>query len=204
MTELNTEKKENTEKPSRKGKILPLKTISETIKVGEMINKLDNGKIRRRNYTFYVLAINTGVEIDDLCRFKVSDIKGRKSIDYKGQKIALDSGLREIIKRYIKTNNLKTTDYLFPSVKSGRPISRITVYKFLKKAGKELGLSHFSGTSLRKTYAYLVYKYSDLATATKLLGFKSTTDFLHYIGEEDSGVTVLIGKHAGFRPDKIR
>lgn len=140
-----------------------------------------------RDYTLFLLGINTGLRVTDLLDLKVKDIKGKKKIMVKEGKtdkprtIQL-TNIYEELNTYIKT--LNGTEWLFPSRKGDKSISRIQAYRTLNKAAEMCDIEDGIGThTMRKTFGYWYYKQTkDVAKLQMILNHSHPEITLRYIG----------------------
>ena len=84
------------------------------------------------------------------------------------------------------TNGMKADDYLFPSRKGDRPITRVQAYRILNKAAEYCGYDLDIGThSMRKTFGYHMYKGgADISELMTIFNHSSQSITLRYIGIE--------------------
>jgi integrase len=146
-----------------------------------------------RDYILFLLGINTGLRVSDLLNLKVKDIKGKKKIAVKEGKtekartIQLTNIYKEL-NTYIAT--LSGTEWLFPSRKGDKPISRIQAYRTLNKASEMVDMPDGIGThTMRKTFGYWHYKqFKDVAELQKILNHSHPEITLKYIGITDEQI----------------
>ena len=146
-----------------------------------------------RDYILFLLGINTGLRVSYLLNLKVKDIKGKKRITVKEGKtekartIQL-TNIYEELNQYIKT--LEGTEWLFPSRKGDKPITRIQAYRQLNKASEMVDMSDGIGThTMRKTFGYWHYKqFKDVAELQKILNHSHPEITLKYIGITDEQI----------------
>lgn len=155
-----------------------------------------------RNYMYFLIGINTALRVSDLRMLRAYDFikHDYKKIVVDEQKTGkektmfLNPSVAEEIKRYIESNELSETDFLFPSrkKKDGKkvPISRVQAYNivhdFIKAVGLE-GTGDYGTHTLRKTWAYMYYthKEKDVAYLMTKLNHSSQQITLRYIGITD-------------------
>lgn len=146
-----------------------------------------------RDYIMFLLGINTGLRVSDLLAIKIKDVKGKKKVILKEGKtdktrtIQL-ANIYDELNSYIKT--LKDTEWLFPSRKGDKPISRIQAYRQLNKAAEMVDIQDGIGThTMRKTFGYWYYKQTkDVATLQKILNHSHPEITLKYIGITDEEI----------------
>ncbi|TYR81185.1 site-specific integrase [Priestia megaterium] len=178
------------------------KSKKEEIKDVQPIRSLDNlddmkWSLRKwcgeRDYILFLLGINTGLRVSDLLKLKISDIRGKKKIAVKEGKtekprtIHLMNIYKEL-NDYI--NTLEGTEWLFPSRKGDKPISRIQAYRQLNKASEMVDIPDDIGThTMRKTFGYWYYKQTkDIATLQTILNHSHPEITLRYIGITDEEI----------------
>ena len=138
-----------------------------------------------RDYILFSLGINTGLRVSDLLALKVKDIKGKKRIVVKEGKTDKPrtiyiNGLYQELNDYIKTIN---SEWLFPSRKGDKAISRIQAYRSLNKAADMADLESVGTHTMRKTFGYWLYKQTkNVAQLQKILNHSHPQITLDYIG----------------------
>ncbi|MED4682459.1 tyrosine-type recombinase/integrase [Bacillus mycoides] len=146
-----------------------------------------------RDYILFLLGINTGLRVSDLLNLKISDIKGKKKIAVKegktkkGRTIHL-ANIYEELNTYIGT--IQGTEWLFPSRKGDKPISRIQAYRQLNKASQMVDMIDGIGThTMRKTFGYWYYKRTmNVAKLQMILNHSHPQITLKYIGITDEEI----------------
>jgi integrase len=146
-----------------------------------------------RDYILFLLGINTGLRVSDLLNLKIKDIKGKKKIIIKEGKtdkprtIQL-TNIYEELNDYIK--GLSGTEWLFPSRKGDKPISRIQAYRQLNKGAGMCDIIDGIGThTMRKTFGYWFYKQTkDVAKLQSILNHSHPNITLKYIGITDEEI----------------
>jgi integrase len=146
-----------------------------------------------RDYILFLLGINTGLRVTDLLNLKISDVKGKKKLSVKEGKTKKNrtiqlANIYNELNSYIAT--LKDTEWLFPSRKGDKPISRIQAYRQLNKASDMVDMSDGIGThTMRKTFGYWYYKQTkDIATLQTILNHSHPEITLRYIGITDEEI----------------
>ncbi len=141
-----------------------------------------------RDYLLFLMGINVGLRISDILKLKVKDVKDKKYVTIKEQK----SGK---IKRFPITDSYKTTledyiidkhtdEWLFPSQKGDKPITRIQAYRIINNACLKAGIMTNIGThTLRKTFGYHFYQETkDVALLQCIFNHSAPSITLRYIG----------------------
>jgi integrase len=149
-----------------------------------------------RDEALFVLGINTALRIGDLLLLKVCDVMDetgeiRDMAEVQEQKtkkkkyFPLNQSVKDTLASYLKTRQREDFDEpLFPSKRKGVALSRWRARRILYAAGQAVGLSRIGTHSLRKTFAYHVYRRTggNLGLVQKLLNHTSSADTLRYIG----------------------
>ncbi|MEH6957245.1 tyrosine-type recombinase/integrase [Neobacillus drentensis] len=145
-----------------------------------------------RDYIMFLLGINTGLRVSDLLQLKVKDLKGKKKVIVKEGKTDKPRTIHlhniyEELSDYIKGLD---SEWLFPSRKGNKPITRIQAYRQLNKAADMCDISEGIGThTMRKTFGYWYYKQSkDIATLQRILNHSHPEITLRYIGITDEEI----------------
>ena len=167
---------------------------SSAIKEKEIIEEIKNfytKKNKLRDLLFFLLAINTGLKLNELINLNIRDVKGKSYLTIKHN---LGKTVRQIpINKYIQNlinevaGTRKYGEPLFVSNFGGR-IDRTTVYKNFKDVCKELGLDKsLTASSLRKTFGYHYYMaYKDLSLLQWLFNQSTVIETMKYIGIEEN------------------
>lgn len=141
-----------------------------------------------RDYCLFVLGINSGLRISDLLALHLTDVKGKDRISLKEKKTGKhkDFPLSETCKKTIAEylNEHTGSEWLFPSRKGNKPISRVQAYRIISDAAKSIGITDAIGThTLRKTFGYWAYQQGvDITRIQKLLNHSAPSITLAYIG----------------------
>lgn len=162
-----------------------------------------------RDLLLFVIGINTAFRISDLLELKFKDVidEKRKVLSHiklketktnKHNKVAISKGVAKTIANFVDHNfkgNLE--DYLFTGKKDrNKPISRVSAWRIISAAAREVGLENIGTHTLRKTFAYHQYKNgTDIALLMDMLNHSSEANTLRYIGvsqdEKDQAVREL-------------
>ncbi|WP_394190565.1 tyrosine-type recombinase/integrase [Paenisporosarcina quisquiliarum] len=146
-----------------------------------------------RDYILFLLGINTGLRVADLLNLKISDVKGKKKLSVKEGKTEKNreiylTNIYDELNTYIAS--LDGTEWLFPSRKGDKAISRIQAYRQLNKASEMVDITDGIGThTMRKTFGYWHYKqFKDVAELQKILNHSHPAITLKYIGITDEQI----------------
>lgn len=164
------------------GKSLPIKDL----KVINLIKSFYKKKNNDRDLLFFLLAINTGLKINEILDLNISDIKGKDNLIVKQcvskikKRIPLNDEIKELVSKLAEKR--KGKEPLFISIHNKR-LSRNHVYEIFKSTCEELGLDDdISIASLRKTFGYHYYQeYRDLAYLQWLFNQATIISTMKYI-----------------------
>ena len=132
-----------------------------------------------RDYVLFALGIATGYRAGDLVSLKVRDIKEAlyhgyfrimeskkekckniREVNRRPREVKVVDKISILLKKFIR--NKKDYEFVFQSRKGvNQNISVAHVSRILKDAGNFFGLRNISAHSMRKTYAYRIYKQSN-------------------------------------------
>lgn len=140
-----------------------------------------------RDYMMFLIGINTGLRVGDLLELKIEDVKGKKAVmvlegkTEKSREIYL-TNIYDELNDYIAI--LEDTEWLFPSRKGDKAISRVQAYRQLNKAAGMVDITDGIGThTMRKSFGYWHYKqFKDVAELQKILNHSHPQITLDYIG----------------------
>lgn len=160
----------------------------------ESIKKILRGS-NLRDYTLFVLGVNSGLRVSDLLSLIVGDVvdergKPVERISLREQKTGklktfpLSDNARKAIAEYLESRRWKREEPLFISRKDRGTLQRAQAWKILNAAAQAVGVKDRIGThTLRKTFAYHAYKAGkDITLIQKLLNHHSPATTLRYIG----------------------
>jgi integrase len=140
-----------------------------------------------RNHFLFVLGINTGLRISDLLPLQVQNVRGKEYLTLyeqktgKANRIRLNQTLKNAIQTY--TRDMLDDEYLFPSYRTDKPITRIQAYRILQEAAAAVGLDSIGTHTLRKTFGYFFYqKTKDVALLQSIFNHSAPSITLRYIG----------------------
>jgi|tagenome__1003787_1003787.scaffolds.fasta_scaffold20989892_16 integrase len=146
-----------------------------------------------RDYILFLLGINTGLRVSDLLNLKIKDVKKKKKVVVKEGKTEKPrtihlNNIYHDVNDYIKI--LGGSEWLFPSRKGDKPISRIQAYRQLNKAARMVDITDGIGThTMRKTFGYWYYKETrDIASLQRILNHSHPEITLRYIGITDEEI----------------
>ena len=160
----------------------------QPIRDKEIIAKFKNKLLKKsyRDYMLFTVGINTGLRISDILPLKVSDVRGSHIIikekkTGKNKRFKINVPLRAELDKY--TANMSDDDYLFPSRKGDKPISRTQAYRILNDVAEALGVPEIGTHTLRKTFGYWHYKkFKDVVILQKIFNHSAPSVTLSYIG----------------------
>ncbi|MCI0183412.1 site-specific integrase [Sulfoacidibacillus ferrooxidans] len=148
-----------------------------------------------RDYTLFVMGINSGLRVGDLISLSICDvldnshkIKDRIAIKEmktgKSKNFPLSSNCKKAISEYLNSRSYNLNEPLFISRKKNQSLQRAQVWRIINGAARDVGIMDNIGThTLRKTFAYHAYKSGiDITLIQRLLNHSSTSITLRYIG----------------------
>ncbi|MDR2175364.1 MAG: tyrosine-type recombinase/integrase [Synergistaceae bacterium] len=175
---------------------MEVEPIRDRQKIEEMKKKLRDGN--PRDEALFTLGINAALRISDLLSLTVGDVLNANGwlVDAvelpdrkKGamRRFPLNKSVKSCLTSYLHSRRgASPSEPLFPSQQGDglSSLSRWQARKILSAAGKSMGLNRIGTNSLRKTFAYHVYKDSggDLGLVQRLLHQSCAESTLKYIG----------------------
>src|SRR5690625_5074788 len=142
-----------------------------------------------RDLLMFTIGINSGLRISDILPLKIGQVRGQTELTIREGKTGKTKTFRfnqAIIDAAAELipNGAADSDYLFPSRKAGRPISRVQAYRILSGAARDSGVTDSIGChSLRKTFGYHAYKAGvDLSLLQSIFNHAAQDVTLRYIG----------------------
>lgn len=154
-----------------------------------------------RNWMMFVTGINTGLRISDILPLQVKDVRNKTFLTIQERKTKKWKTVRLTPKLILAfdeyTAGMDDEDYLFPSQKTGRPISRIQAYRILRQAAEVLGIEYCATHTMRKTFGYHFYQqYKDVATLQEIFNHSSPSITLRYIGINQNTINAMMENFA--------
>lgn len=169
--------------------------IRDIAKIKEIKNILLKKSLR--DYTLFVLGINTGLRSSELLSLKISEVydfdrdcvkeflcpesrKGKAYSDF-----YLNDQVKEALSTYIKNTSFSSSDFLFKSAKNySSPITRQQAYRIILQAVRDAGIEDKIGThTLRKTFGYHAYRKGvAISLLQKIFHHTTKAETLAYIG----------------------
>jgi len=160
--------------------------------------KLNERKVFLRLHVILEILYSTGLRISELLNLKISSTNSLKDKFYirgKGgtqRLIIFTSRSINVIKlwvEFIKGNNDKKNDFLFPDNKNKKNVSRQIIFKDLKMLANKLDLDNKKVTphSIRHSFAtHLLNRGADLRSLQKMLGHAdiSTTEIYTQVRQD--------------------
>ncbi|MEG2684628.1 MAG: tyrosine-type recombinase/integrase [Erysipelotrichaceae bacterium] len=140
-------------------------------------------------YTMWILGSTTGYRISDLSELTVNDVKGSRLslVEKKTKKVRtvpVAPKLKRTLNKWIAKMGLSDNDFLFPSSKKiGSALSIRRFQQIFKKVSEIVATSYkFSTHSMRKTFAYNLYKATNnIALVMESLNHSSQEITLKYL-----------------------
>ena len=126
---------------------------------------------RPRDYLLFVLGINFALRVGDLLALRVGDVidEGGNIVDHliikeqktgKGKRITVNEAASCALSDYFQKVGVRPRgEYLFKSMRSEKPLDKVTVWKMLNSWCKAVGVKDNCGThTMRKTWGYWARK----------------------------------------------
>src|SRR5690625_2268124 len=112
--------------------VQPLKSLKDI----ERMKKALHG----RDLLIFIVGINSTLRISDILSLKVRDVTGdyiviREKKTGKAKRIRINSAIKEAVEELVP-KNAKADDWLFPSRKGSKAISRVQAWRILDAAAK--------------------------------------------------------------------
>lgn len=154
-------------------------------------------KVDDKYYILFEIGVGTGLQLQEILKFKIKDIRGKESIEASiGTKnikriFNIPKDLQEIINKF--TEGKEPEAYLIQGhASSTAALSREQAYRVFKSVGKSMGLNSIGAQTMRKTFAWRYYKATDdIYYLQNLLNHASPSITYRYIGEKPSVEVVL-------------
>ena len=162
-------------------------------------SKRDINRIKKslngRDLLLFIVGINSTLRISDILSLKVRDVLGdyielKERKTDKTKRIKINQAIKRAVKHLVP-KNAKEDDWLFPSRKGDKSISRVQAWRILNNAANRAGLRNirFGTHSMRKTAAYFAYNNgTDISTLMHVLNHSSERETLRYIGIEQEEI----------------
>ena len=175
------------------GKSLP-KALSEK-EIETLLNSCKNTPKGIRLRTMIELLYASGLRVSELLSLKMTSLLRENTslhIQGKGKKeriVPLHPIAKDALEKYLKLCNKKST-FLFPSPKTGNPITRDGFFKMLKKHALNVGVNptRVSPHAFRHSFAsHLLKGGANLRAVQELLGHEdiSTTEIYTHILDDE-------------------
>jgi len=160
----------------------------------------------KRNLFIFVLGINSGIRVGDLCKLKVNNFKNKKigdSIQIKEGKtgkqnfITINKSIYKTFMDYEKSYHLKDDDYLFKSRKAGYSLHSNSVKRLIKSWCAAINLKgNYGCHTLRKTFGYhqRVHNGVGIDVLMKRFNHSSPSITLRYLGINDQEINDICMK----------
>jgi Site-specific recombinase XerC len=172
--------------------VSPIKDDETLEKFKQLLRETDD-----KYYIMFEIGIGTGLQLQDILKFKNKDICNKESIvatiGTKNIKRTFNvpKELQEIIKQF--TEGKSPDAYLIIGhASSPAPLSREQAYRVFKAVGKSMGLNSIGAQTMRKTFAWKYFKTTnDIYYLQNLFNHASPSITYRYIGEKPNVQVVL-------------
>ncbi|MBT2697249.1 tyrosine-type recombinase/integrase [Bacillus sp. ISL-40] len=143
-----------------------------------------------RDYILFLIGINTGLRVSDILNLKTESIiklknKKRKEFMIKEGKTkkARMINITSIYNEVLAYASEVESEWLLPSRKGDKAISKIQAYRQLQKAGDMADLEAIGTHTMRKTFGYWFYKQTgNVAMLQEILNHSHPKITMTYIG----------------------
>ena len=169
-----------------------VKPLRSAEAIQNMREALEQNHFPKRNNLLFSLGINTGLRIGDLLKLRIEDVKGKSSVKIregktsKARVVHLDSVMADLAD-YLEGQ--PDVGYLFPSQRTGEPISTVQAYRILKAAGEKCGYDYIGTHTMRKTFGYHYFQRTkDIVTLMIIFNHSSQNITKRYIGIEEDDI----------------
>lgn len=154
-------------------------------------------KVDDKYYILFEIGVGTGLQLQEILKFKNKDIRGKESIEaHIGTKnitriFDIPEHLQKIVMDYTEGKDPEAYLILGHS-SSSAALSREQAYRVFKNVGKSMGLNSIGAQTMRKTFAWKYYKATnDIYYLQNLLNHASPSITYRYIGEKPNVEVVL-------------
>lgn len=181
----------------------PIKRRQDVLDIQDyLLNNANTAELGERNKMIFLIGTTTGYRAGDLVELKKRDVKEAlkrgeflifenkkkkskniREANRKPREAVLIPKVAKLLSEY--TKDMKEYEYIFKSRKGvNKHIGVPAISKELKKAGKYFGLEDITAHSMRKTYAYKIYKENnnDILLVKEMLGHSSVEETKKYLG----------------------
>jgi len=201
----------------------PIKSLQDIARISQHL--IQNG--RYRDNMLFILGINFGLRVSDLCQLRFCDLLEEAAGGYafkrsfaileqktkntrkvqRNRHITINAAVISAVELYLRHNKTpRLDDFLFVSEsnRANGALSRVSVDRILKGIGADLDLPYKMAThTLRKTFAYHQMAFADndprmLLLLQKIFGHSSVSMTLDYIGiTKDEIAQAYLGLNLG-------
>ena len=172
--------------------VSPIKDDETLEKFKQELRKVDD-----KYYILFEIGVGTGLQLQEILKFKNKDIRGKDSIEacIGTKNIKRTFNIPEELQKIIKdfTEGKDPEAFLIQGhASSYAALSREQAYRVFKSVGKSMGLNSIGAQTMRKTFAWRYYKATnDIYYLQNLLNHASPSITYRYIGEKPNVEVVL-------------
>lgn len=168
----------------------------------QAIKKLLAGE--SRNLLLFTMGVNNGLRVGDLLKLKVKDVRHLKPGEFitvrenktgKENILMVNRSVHRALNQYLKDVHPDDEDWLFPSRKTGRPLTIQAVNALVKKWTRTINLKGNHGAhTLRKTFGYIQRtRYGvGFEILAKRFNHSNPAITMRYLGIEDREVSGVL------------
>ena len=175
---------------------LLLKTTDRILRLAKLRYNTRKRTIQR-DVTLVILALNTGLNLTEICAIKLSDIEifetsGVMQVrERKKRKLPLNKVVQDALQAWleVRPTDCPENDFLWIAVESDADgaLSSRSIQRIIQKIGEEAGLKHLSVQMLRHTFAKnLIDQKTPLEQVAALLGYESLESLRIYLDDSEA------------------
>ncbi len=168
----------------------------------QAIKKLLAGE--SRNLLLFTMGVNNGLRVGDLLKLKVKDVRHLKPGEFvtvrenktgKENILMVNRSVHRALIQYLKEAEPADEDWLFPSRKTGKPLTIQAVNALVKKWTQTINLKgNYGAHTLRKTFGYIQRTQCGVGfeILAKRFNHSNPAITMRYLGIEDREVSGVL------------
>lgn len=180
-----------------------------SIKVGPIKERSAIDRIKRnlanwpRDLCLLQFGLNTGFRANELLSIKFGQVRHLKmgedfelklSKTRSYRRVTVNQAVVNAVRDYLTAVPLSDTDWLFPSSKTGKPLTVSTVSTYVKKWCQDAGLAgNYASHTLRKSWGFWQRVANDVPIPILMVAFGHSTQqqTLSYLGIQDKEIAQI-------------
>ncbi|SIT90582.1 tyrosine-type recombinase/integrase [Edaphobacillus lindanitolerans] len=182
-------------------RIIETLTDEEIKKIAQIIKK-QNSFVGVRDFCIFLVMLDTGIRLSEICGVEVEDVQGNKlrvriTKNLEEREVYLSSTTQGYLKGYLRLRGELDTDVLFVNVDNGPLKPRAIQSRFNKYKNESRIQKQFSPHILRHTFAKrMVMSGIDAFSLAALLGHSDLTVTKRYVSLWGSDLEQISRKHS--------